>query len=101
MVDGEKQRREFGRWVLLLGLSNAEPYGTWEEVLLAILQGMYADATRLEVRRSLDYLAERDLVHCQKKPNGRWYCKLTRVGLDVVEYTVECDPGIARPEKVV
>jgi hypothetical protein len=25
--------------------------------------------------------------------------KLTRIGIDVVEYTVECDPGIARPKK--
>ncbi|TAK81749.1 MAG: hypothetical protein EPO20_24085, partial [Betaproteobacteria bacterium] len=83
MLNEAKQRREFGRWVLLLGLNNSEPYGAWEEVLLSIVQGMYADATRDEVRRALDYLAERSLVHCKKHPDGRWHCKLTRTGVDV------------------
>ena len=100
MVNEEKQRREFGRWVLLLGLNNSEPYGAWEEVLVSIVQGMYADATRNEVRRALDYLSERGLVHVKKNPDGRWFGKLTRLGVDVVEYTVSCEPGIARPEKI-
>lgn len=99
MVDEQKQRREFGRWILLLGLNNSEPCGAWEEVLLSIMQGMYADATQAEVRRALNYLAERNLIHCEKKPDGRWFCKLGRYGFDVVDYAVECDPGIARPEK--
>lgn len=98
-IDDDKQRREFGRWVLLLALNNASPIGAWEEVLLSTMQGMYPDTTKHEVRRELDYLAERALVHVRKEPSGRWFAKLTRAGTDVVEYTVECDPGIARPEK--
>ncbi len=99
MLNEEKDRREFGRWVLMLALYNGEPYGAWEEVLLVTLQGMYADATKNETRRQIEYLRERALVHVDKKPDGRWQCKLTRTGLDVMEYTVECDPGIARPPK--
>ena len=34
-----------------------------------------------------------------KEPSGRWFAELNRHGTDVAEYTVECDPGIARPQK--
>ena len=99
MNDQVKQRREFGRWVLLLGLYNARPVGAWEEVLLSILQGMWPDATAREARLGLDYLADRKLVDLVKEPFGRWRAELNRYGVDVVEYTVPCEPGIARPEK--
>ncbi len=101
MLDEKKQRREFTRWLLLLGLYNSVPLGAWEEVLVSIIQGLYGDATKLEVRRELDYLDERRLIHVTKNPNGRWFGKLSRDGVDVVEYTVECDPGIARPDRNV
>lgn len=100
MVDQEKQRREFMRWVLLLALNNGRPIGAWEEVLLSIIQGLYADATRLGVRREIDYLGDRGLVQVKKHPDGRWFCELSRNGVDVVEYTVDVDPGIARPPKL-
>lgn len=100
MIDNEKQRREFIRWVLMLALNNARPIGAWEEVLISIVQGIYADVTRTELRRELDYLEERGLVKLQKKPDGRWSGELTRDGVDVVEYTVDVDPGIARPARV-
>ncbi len=100
MLDAAKQRREFLRWVLLLGLNNAHPYGAYEEVVLSIVQGVYADATRQEVRRELEYLHDRELVEVTHQPDGRWKAKINRHGIDLVEYTVECDPGIARPEKV-
>lgn len=100
MIDNEKQRREFTRWVLMLALNNARPIGAWEEVLISIVQGIYADVTRTELRRELDYLDERGLVKLQKKPDGRWFSELTRDGVDVVEYTVDVDPGIARPARV-
>lgn len=99
MIDMEKVRREQMRWVLLLGLNNASPEGAYEEVLLAIVQALHPDASKLEVRKHLDYLENRRLVELRKEPNGRWWADLTRYGSDVVEYTVDCEPGIARPEK--
>ena len=99
MIDQAKHRREFMRWVLLLGLYNARPIGAWEEVLLSITIGVWADATRHEVRLALDYLGDRKLVEVTKEPSGRWKAELNRYGVDVVEYTVPCEPGIARPEK--
>lgn len=99
MIDNNKVRRESLRWNILLTLNHARPIGAWEELLLTTLQAIYPDATPLEVRRELDYLADRKLIDLTKEPHGRWFADLTRHGVDVAEYTVECDPGIARPAK--
>ena len=99
MIDTAKVRRESMRWNILLILNNARPVGAYEELVLATLQSIYPDATALELRRELDYLADRELVDLTKEPSGRWFADLTRHGTDVAEYTVDCDPGIARPQK--
>jgi hypothetical protein len=99
VIDQAKHRREFGRWVVLLALYNARPIGAYEEVLLSIMRGMWPDATAHEVRLALDYLGDRKLIEVRKEPSGRWFADLNRYGVDVVEYTVPCEPGIARPEK--
>ena len=98
-VDLAKVRRENIRWQILLTLNNARPIGAWEETVLAVVQSTYPDATALELRRELDYLGDRDLVDLKKDPNGRWFADLTRFGTDVAEYTIDCEPGIARPQK--
>lgn len=95
----EKLRREQTRWVLLLALNNARPFGAFEAILLGVVQGVYPDATPLEVRRELDYLATRSLLKIEKSPSGPWRASLTRLGVDIAEYTVDCEPGIARPAK--
>ena len=28
-----------------------------------------------------------------------WFADLTRLGVDLAEYTIDCQPGIARPDK--
>lgn len=99
MVDMAKVRRETMRWQILLTLYNASPIGAWEELILSVIQATYPDATALELRKALDYLSDRELVTLNKDPSGRWFADLTRTGTDVAEYTVECDPGIARPVK--
>lgn len=99
MIDQQKVRREHMRWLIILTLNNAQPFGAYEEVVLTTVQGMYQDATALEVRRALDYLSDRELVKLTKEPGGRWFGDLTRIGTDLAEYTVDCDPGIARPAK--
>jgi hypothetical protein len=99
MIDHAKVRRESMRWNILLILNNARPVGAYEELVLTTSQCIYPDATALELRRELDYLADRELVDLTKEPGGRWFADLTRYGTDVAEYTVDCDPGIARPTK--
>ena len=98
-IDEAKVRRESLRWYLLLTLNNARPLGAYEELLLMTVQAVYLDATAQELRRELDYLGSRDLIKLKKEPSGRWFSELTRYGTDIAEYTIDCEPGIARPAK--
>lgn len=98
-IDLARARREALRWLILLTLNNARPIGAYEGPILAVAQSEYPDATPLELRRELDYLADRKLVDLTKKPDGRWFAELSRYGVDLAEYTVDCEPGIARPAK--
>lgn len=100
MIDPNKVRRESMRWYLLLTLYNAHPVGAYEELILSTIQGIYMDATRLEMQRELEYLSDRELITLDKQPDGRWHADLNRYGVDVVEYTVAIEPGIARPVRV-
>jgi len=99
MVDLARIRRESIRWHILLTGNTARPSGCYEEVILSVVQAVYPDATPVEVRRELDYLAARALLEVRREPTGRWWAELTRHGVDVAEYTVDVEPGIARPAK--
>lgn len=99
LVDMVRVRRENIRWQILLTLDKARPLGAYEELVLSVIQATYPDTTLNEVRREMDYLRDRELVKIDHRPDGRWFADLMRYGIDVVEYTVECDAGIARPPK--
>lgn len=98
-IDHARVRREALRWLIVLTLNHARPIGAYEGLVLSVAQSEYPDATPLELRRELDYLSDRELVKLVKEPSGRWHADLTRYGVDVAEYTVDCEPGIARPAK--
>ena len=98
-IDHNRVRREALRWLIILTLNNARPIGAFEGLILSVAQSEYPDATPLELRRELDYLYERELVKIDKQPIGKWHGELTRHGVDVAEYTVTCEAGIARPQK--
>lgn len=98
-VDITKIRREAMRWHLINTLNKARPYTTNEQFLLDVMRHIYPDVTALEIRRELDYLSDRDLLELNKEPSGTWFADLARYGVDIAEYTIECEPGIARPVK--
>lgn len=100
-IDMAKVRRESMRWLILRALDFGRPSALHEQLLLSTVQGIFSDSTHLELRRELDYLSDRDLVKIERKPDGIWWADLTRYGTDLVEYSIECEPGIARPPKVV
>lgn len=93
----QRARHETMRWLILLTLNIARPAEANAGMLRSVVAGVYSDVTELEVRRELDYLQARELVTTRTDPLGQTYAKLARYGIDVVEYTVDCDPGIARP----
>ena len=92
-----KARREAMRWHLLKIADVSRPSGINTAAMLPVIQTVYPDATEREVRKELDYLEERELVKIAKDPLDNWYVELRRYGVDLVEYAVECDPGISRP----
>ena len=96
--DMEKARRETNRWLILQCLDCARPLGAAEALLLSALADT-VQLTQLELRRELDYLSDRDLIDLSGRGGPQWHAKLTRIGIDLVEYTVPCEPGIARPQK--
>ena len=99
MIDAAKVRREATRWHILTTLDTARPVGCHEETILQVIQSIYPDTTRLLIQRSLDYLEDRGLVEIDKRPDGVWWAELTRCGVDMVEYNIDCKPGIARPQR--
>ncbi len=99
MIDPAKARRESMRWYILLTLNNSRPIDPSEVLVLSTIQGVIPDATAVELRREMDYLADRQIVSLDKQPHGVWLVGLTSLGVDIVEYTVDCRPGIARPTK--
>jgi len=98
MPDFAKIRRETIRWQILLTLNNARPIGCYDKLVLAVIQAEYPDSTLHEIHKELVYLADRQLLKIRRDPDGRWHVELIRYGVDIVEYTIDCEPGIARPE---
>ena len=92
-----KARREAIRWHLLSVVNLSRPVGIYTEALLPIIQSVYPDATHQEIRKELDYLDEREMCVIARDPMDRWFVDLTRTGIDFVEYTIEGQPGVARP----
>ena len=99
MADPLKIRRESLRWNLLNTLNYHRPYSMHEQRLLEVALVLYPDATPAELRRELHYLEGRALLSLTRQPSGTWFADLTRAGVDLCDYTVDCDPGIARPVK--
>lgn len=99
-VDIAKARREELRWLILRALYAARPIGTTENIIKNAIEPVMLDITMIEVRRELDYLEDRELLTVVRGNHVPiWSAKINRLGVDLVEYTVPCDPGIARPEK--
>lgn len=97
-MDLEKGRRETLRWRILQTLNVGRPYPVAEDVLYATVGGEDMPISILDLRRETDYLEGRGLLAIDRT-GPSWSARLTREGVDVVEYTVEAEPGIARPAK--
>lgn len=98
-ADLEKVEREQARWLILETLNAARPVGTNEGLILMTIRALLPGFTQQGLRREMDYLHNRKLINISNQHTGVWFGELTRDGVDVVEYTVSVDPGIARPER--
>lgn len=96
-IDTARAEREYLRWIILLALWHARPYGTTEGVILAACRDIPLRVTGDELRRELASLALRGLVRVTQ--DARWSAELTAAGEDVVDYRAEAPAGIARPRR--
>lgn len=98
-VDIEKSHRETLRWLILLSLNAARPMGAGEALIFSIARQELPDVTPRELRLEMDYLERRELIEIEGRDEAQWRAELTRIGTDIAEYTIPCEPGIARPPK--
>jgi len=98
-VDMERLHREEIRWRILKILDAGRPGNVPETIILRAVQDAALAATPSTLRRELDYLEERVLVKISGRESMVWAAELSRTGVDVVEYTIDCQAGIARPKK--
>ena len=100
MNNVEIQITESARWYALVSVRVAGYLGASEQwVRDGIRQIFPASTTDDWVREILDYLERRNLVIVERRVGRPWWIRLDRYGYDVVDYSVECDPGIARPPR--
>ena len=98
-MDMERARREEPRWLILSALNAARPVGAPETIVKNAVETVILDVTALEIRNQLDYLAERNLITIAHRDGPVWFAKINNHGMDIVEYTIDVHPGIARPKK--
>lgn len=92
------ERHEKVRWSALCALDSSRPDPVRHPTLWELLRGDWPDITVRELLREVDYLEKRGLLTIDKKWSKQgWLIKMTRPGIDLVHYTIECEPGIARP----
>jgi len=70
-----------------------------ENLLLDVLSDAELPVTLDELRRDLVYLEDRKLIHIKDRKAPTWHASLGHHGVDIVEYSVECLPGIGRPPR--
>ena len=98
-VDVARTRREDIRWQIVLTLNNARPLGrsrSWR-------WPWCGPSTRMPAARSCGANSitsrARELVKIRRQPDNRWHADLSRNGIDLAEYTIDCEP--ARPARQI
>jgi hypothetical protein len=87
------------RWRILSILNLDRDRFMFEELILQTLTDAEVDASPARLRRNLDYLERRGLVELERPARDEWRARINHHGIDIVEYAVDCAPGIARPRK--
>lgn len=98
-MDFHQERIELIRWYALLCVYQGRPYPVAEPLILSTLQSIPLQLSALELRRELAYLQTRQLLSLDQLEGAPWTAQITRHGVDLVEYKIPLEPGIARPKK--
>lgn len=95
----EQTKVEGARWIILLTAKVGGHVGATEDMILPVLRSKWLEVSAKFLRDEIDYLESRKLIETERPPVRAWRVKLTRHGRDVVDYVVDCEPGIDRPVK--
>jgi hypothetical protein len=98
-MDLNQKQREEARWRILRILDAGRPIGVSESIILRVLDDVRLPMGPTGVRRELDYLRDLGLADIEEEDGEGWIGKLTASGVDLVEYTVQAPPGVARPKR--
>lgn len=98
VLDLARAEREYLRWLILSVLWHGRPYGVSESVMMLTARDVLLRVTSDQVRAELCYLEKRGLVKVDRR-QAVWHAELTADGESVVDYRIECPPGIARPQR--
>lgn len=90
---------ESARWYILRALDAGRPDAVNEDILYRTLDATHVKLSPKELRRELDYLQKRGCIQIDDEEADVWGAELTQLGVDLVQYTVDIKPGIARPPK--
>lgn len=85
------------RWAILRTLKVGGHLGATETMIREALIADYLGITSRWIRDQLAYLESRELVTIERSEIAAWRATLARHGSDIVDYQVECLPGIRRP----
>ena len=85
------------RWTILRTLMVGGHMGATDKMCLDVARAEYIGVTIERVRTEIDYLEGRKLIETERSEIRAWRAKLTRYGRDLVDYEVDCEPGITRP----
>ena len=92
-------RKEGGRWTALSAIDAGGHMGATEDMIMAAIVPSWLGVHRDWLRDQLHYLESRDLIEIERHEIKPWRATLTRHGKDIVDYVVDCEPGISRPRK--
>ncbi|MXZ81643.1 MAG: hypothetical protein F4Z15_09900 [Gammaproteobacteria bacterium] len=85
------------RWSILRTCNVGGHLGATETMLSRVIDAEWLGISRDDMRKELHYLSQRDLIEIEKSEIDPWRMTLTDHGRDLVDYQIDCRPGIARP----
>ena len=98
VIDHARAEREYLRWVILLALWHARPYGALETVIMGACRDIPLRVTGDQLRAELHHLAKRGLLSVDER-QPVWSAELSADGEAVVDYRLDAPVGIARPPR--
>lgn len=100
----DNARKRMARWRILRILYTGRPYPVGEGLIAEVMNDADLAMTMTEIRSAIQYLQGKGYVTYKEVrvpgEGTHWEAMLESKGVDFLEYTIEDDPGISRPDQV-